>query len=194
MQYYPPVQSAKMVRIFWFQWVLVTILGFLISLCLVEINVRPNVGAMSGAIGGAVIGLAQGMLLKPRVSIVGWVLASLVSWSLIGSSNLGAIGWVAPRTLNLGIRATFGVLDGSLVGALIGVGQWFILRQQVKKAWMWILTSALGWGVGLAIGWSVGGILRLKSHLFLSELVGLTLAWVVVAAITGVALVCFRKV
>lgn len=193
MQYYPPVQSAKMVR-FWFQWVLVTILGFLISLCLVEINVRPNVGAMSGAIGGAVIGLAQGMLLKPRVSIVGWVLASLVSWSLIGSSNLGAIGWVAPRTLNLGIRATFGVLDGSLVGALIGVGQWFILRQQVKKAWMWILTSALGWGVGLAIGWSVGGILRLKSHLFLSELVGLTLAWVVVAAITGVALVCFRKV
>lgn len=132
MQYYPPVQSAKMVR-FWFQWVLVTILGFLVSLCLVEINVRPNVGAMSGAIGGAVIGLAQGMLLKPRVSIAGWVLASLISWSLIGSSNLGAIGWVAPRTLNLGIRATFGVLDGSLVGALIGVGQWFILRQQVKK-------------------------------------------------------------
>ncbi len=63
-----------------------------------------------------------------------------------------------------------------------------------KKAWTWILTSALGWGVGLAIGWSVGGILRLKSHLFLSELVGLTLAWVVVAAITGVALVRFRKV
>ena len=149
---------------------------------------------MSGAIGGAVIGLAQGMLLKPRVSIAGWVLASLVSWSLIGGSDLGAIGWVAPRTLNLGSRATFGVLDGSLVGALIGVGQWFILRQQVKKAWVWILTSALGWGVGLAIGWSVGGILRLKSHLFLSELVGLTLAWVVVAAVTGVALVCFRKV
>lgn len=163
------------------------------SLCLVEINVRPNVGAMSGAIGGSVIGLAQGMLLKPRVSIAGWVLASLVSWSLIGGS-VGAIGWVAPRTLNLGIRATFGVLDGSLVGALIGVGQWFILRQQVKKAWVWILTSALGWGVGLAIGWSVGGILRLKSHLFLSELVGLTLAWVVVAAITGVALVSFRKI
>jgi hypothetical protein len=59
---------------------------------------------------------------------------------------------------------------------------------------VWILTSALGWGVGLAIGWSVGGILRLKSHLFLSELVGLTLAWVVVAAITGVTLVSFRKV
>lgn len=192
MQYYPPIESAKMVR-FWFQWVLVTMLGFLVSLCLVEINVRPNVGAMSGAMGGAVIGLAQGMLLKPRVSIAGWVLASLVSWSLIGGS-VGAIGWVAPRTLNLGIRATFGVLDGFLVGALLGVGQWFILRQQVKKAWVWILTSALGWGVGLAIGWSVGGILRLKSHLFLSELVGLTLAWVVVAAITGVALVSFRKV
>ncbi len=94
MQYYPPVQSAKMIRMFWFQWVLFTILGFLVSLCLVEISERPNVGAMSGAIGGAVIGLVQGMLLKPRVSIAGWVLASLISWSLIGGS-VGAIGWVA---------------------------------------------------------------------------------------------------
>jgi len=68
-----------------------------------------------------------------------------------------------------------------------------VYPQTAEKAWVWILTRHTGWGVGLAIGWSLGGILRLKSHLFLSELVGLTLAWVVVAAVQ-VALVCFRKV
>lgn len=160
-----------------------------------EIGVRPDVKALDGAIGGSAIGLAQWLVLRQRLKLARWwILVSLVSWGLIGSSSLGAIGWVAPRTLLLKLRVTVGILDGTLVGTLIGIGQWFVIRQQVKSASVWILANAIGWGIGLALGWTVGGLLRLATHTFLSELIGLAVAWIIVAAITGVTLVLLLDV
>ena len=34
---------------FWLQWILVTLAGFLISLCWIEIDVRPHIKATEGA-------------------------------------------------------------------------------------------------------------------------------------------------
>lgn len=179
----------KIARSFCFQWVLLTLVAFMLSLCFVEIDVKPYVGAMEGVVGGAVIGLAQGLVLRQRVEIaVWWVLASIVSWGLIGASNLGAIGWVAPRALMLEPRVISGVFFGLQVGAGLGVGQWLVLRHYVKRAIAWLLVSSLSWAIALPIGWALGGVLRLATHLFLSELVGLAVTWVIVAAITGIAL------
>ena len=50
----------------WLQWVLVTTVGFLLSLYWVEIGERSDIRATEGAIGGIAIGLAQWLVLKRR--------------------------------------------------------------------------------------------------------------------------------
>jgi hypothetical protein len=173
---------------FSFQWVFVTFVGFLVSLYWIEIGERTNVGSIEGAIGGAVIGLAQWFVIRQTFSQAGWwILASIISWGLISSSNLGALGWVAPATLQLPVRVVYGSIYGAVVGTVIGVAQWFVLRKQMAKAWQWILTSAFAWAIGLSLGWVVGGVLRKATGLFLAEVVGLMFVWLVVAAITSSA-------
>ena len=176
---------------FWLQWILATLASFLVSLCLIEIDVRPHIKATEGLIGGAIVGLAQGMILEQRSKNIApwWALMSIVSWGLIGASNLGAIGWMAPRTLRLEPRVIFGLLNGLQVGALLGIGQWLVLRQRCKKTLLWIPIVAVSWGIGLVLGWSVSGVLRQVTRLFLGELVGLAVAWVTSSAIAGFALV-----
>lgn len=171
------------------QWVLATVVGFLVSLYWIEIDIKPHVGVMEGVIGGAVIGFAQGLILQQRVGIAPqWLLVSVVSWGLIAASS-GAIGWIAPETLLLQLRLKFGVLQGAVVGALLGVGQWFVLRKQLKSPRGWIYASTASWAIAQAVGWTVGGILRQSTHLFLSEVVGLTMTRMIVAAMTGISLI-----
>ena len=176
---------------FWLQWVLATLAGFLVSLCLIEIDVRPHIKATEGVIGGAIVGLAQGIVLEQRSKNIApwWALMSIVSWGLIGASNFGAIGWMAPRTSQLEPRLIFGLLNGLQVGVLLGIGQWLVLQQRCKKALIWIPIVATSWAIGLVLGWGIGGVLRQVTRLFLSELVGLAIVWVANSAITGFALV-----
>ncbi len=176
---------------FWLQWVLVTLTGFLISLCLIEVDVRPHIKVTEGLIGGAIVGLAQGMILEQRSKNIAfwWALMSIVSWGLIGASNLGAIGWMAPRTLYLEPRVIFGLLNGLQVGALLGFGQWLVLRPRWEKALIFIPIVTASWAIGLILGWGIGGVLRQVTRLFLGELVGLAIAWVASSAIAGFALV-----
>lgn len=174
---------------FWFQWVFVTLVGFLLSLYWVEVGERPDLRALQGAIGGAAIGVAQWFVLRKQFyQAWWWVLASIVSWGLVGSSSLGALGWFAPKATNLSVRLIYGAANGAVVGILIGVVQWLFLRKQSIRAWSWIVGSIVGWAVGLSLGWLLGGVLRSLTGLFLGEVVGLAWGWVVVAAITGVPL------
>lgn len=174
---------------FWLQWMLVTIVGFLVSLYWIEVGESPDVRALEGAIGGAAIGLAQWFVLRQKFyKAWGWVLASIVGWGLIGGSGLGALGWIAPTVTSIPVRAFYGAMNGAVVGTLFGVAQGLILNNQIYRAWRWILANTIGWALGLALGWTLGAVLRGVTGLFLGEVVGLIWAWLVVAAITGVAL------
>jgi hypothetical protein len=64
-----------------------------------------------------------------------------------------------------------------------------MMRQQVVQAWRWIPLSAGIWAVAIALGWLVGGGLRAISHLFISEVIGLMVAWGAVAALSGLGMV-----
>jgi hypothetical protein len=90
--------------------------------------------------------------------------------------------------MHIPLRVVYGIVNGALTGAFIGVGQWLVIRTQVKRAWRWILISSVSWALGLALGWAIGGILRRVTGLFLGEVIGLVFVWIVVAAITGVSL------
>lgn len=191
MKYYTPLEHSKIGCAFWLQWVLLTIIGFLISLYWIEVGERPDFKAVEGATGGAVIGLAQWLVLRQQFfQAWWWVLASIVVWVFISSNGLGALGWVVPRDMyDIPSRLVYGAVEGAKVGALLGVTQWLFLKQQVFRAWWWILISTVGWAIGLALAWAVGAFLYKLTGIFLGEVVGLLLGWVVVAAITGVALI-----
>lgn len=178
----------------WLQWVFVTIVGFLLSLYWVEIGERSDLRALEGAIGGMAIGFAQWFLLKQRFSQSGWwIVASMVSWGLLGGSGIGALGWVAPKVLSIPVRLVYGIIDGAIAGVVIGVGQWWVLKNHVKRAWLWILFSIVGWTMGLTFAWVVGAVLRGFTGIFLGEVVGLIFGWFVFAAITGIALCDFAR-
>lgn len=171
----------------WLHWILVTFGGFLASLFWIEIGEKPDIGIIQGLIGGTLIGLTQLLVLKRYIFQAGWwVLANSLSWGLIG---LSTSGWVAPKTLHILPRLLYGIIDGTQIGLLLGLGQWLVLRKQLPKAWRWIVVSILGWSISLAIGWTVGGILRLVTRLFLGEVIGLAVTWILVSAITGIALI-----
>ncbi len=42
---------------FWLQWIVVTLASFLVSLCLIEVDVRPHIKTTEGLIGGAIVGV-----------------------------------------------------------------------------------------------------------------------------------------
>ena len=174
---------------FWFCWVSSSLLGFLFSLLFVEVGVRPYVGFFPGAIGGAAIGLAQWFALRKYFSGARWwPIASILTWGFLGASHLGAVGWIAPRSEHLLVRAIAGLIDGAQIGFFLGLGQWFVLRSLPKAGW-WTFLNTFAWAIGLSFGWTVGGILYAIVHLFICEVFGLALAWIAVAGITGLALV-----
>lgn len=178
----------------WLQWVLATVGGFGLSLLLIEIGERSDMGVWSGAIGGGAIGLGQWFVLRSRISHGWWwILASIFSWGLIGASDLGALGWVAPRTMQIPLRLIIGFADGLQIGCWLGALQWLIICRKVRKAWLWTLVSTASWAIGLAIGWGIGGMLRQGTNFFLGDVLGLAIAWLVVGGLTGVALVSLLR-
>lgn len=184
-KFYP----AKAGLFFWLKWVCVTTLGFLVSLYWVEVGFKPDVGAIQGAIGGTAIGFAQWLVLRHYLPHAWrWGVASAVAWTVLGFSDIGVMGWVAPRTDVISLRLMYGMVHGLKAGLVIGIAQWFILQVQFSQVWWWIPASSLSWAIALSYGWVIGILLRLKMKLFLAEVLGLAAGWVGVAAITGIAL------
>ncbi|MGK7923618.1 MAG: hypothetical protein AB4080_26835 [Trichodesmium sp.] len=182
-------KSKKIGLSFFLQWVFVTFVGFLVSLIFVEVGVRPYIGAFSGAIGGGVIGLGQWLILKNRIfRSKWWVVVSIGTWLLIGGSSLGALGWIAPRTEQISLRLFHGFINGAIVGAILGLGQWFILRKQIYREEWWIVANIIAWSFGLPLGWLVGGLIYGMINLFIAEVVGLMVTWFFVAVVTGFVL------
>ncbi|MEM1171038.1 MAG: hypothetical protein AAGJ08_18660 [Cyanobacteria bacterium P01_H01_bin.35] len=174
---------------FWLQWIFFTVVGFSLSLIYVEVGVRPYVGSLSGAIGGAVVGLAQWLVLRNRIfRSKWWVVVSIVSWLLIGASSLGALGWIAPRTEQIFLRLFHGFINGAIVGGILGLGQWFVLRKQIYQEDLWVIANIIAWAIGLPLGWLVGALVYAAIGLFIAEVIGLFVTWFFVAAITGIAL------
>lgn len=84
-----------------------------------------------------------GTLSRPRVWA--WPLAALLGFP-IG-------GWIANVVVGPVDSVGAAIAGGLLAGAVIGVAQWFALKQFVP--WIWIGATSLGMAVGLSVGASV---------------------------------------
>ena len=82
----------------------------------------------------------------------------------------------------------YGVINGVIVGGILGLAQWFVLRKQIYCQKWWIIVSIVAWTFGLPLGWLVGVLVYGAIGLFIGEVIGLFVTWFFVALITGIAL------
>ncbi|MEH2154861.1 hypothetical protein [Nostoc sp.] len=165
-------------------WTLATFGGFLLSLLLIEVGEKPDIGVVEAAIGGFAIALLQGCLLKQPIFCLRWILSSLLGWSLIAAIGIGAVGWIVPSTQILPLRILSGAIYGALGGLGIGLAQWLAIPQPM--AWRWIFVSSASWAVAVPVGSAIGMILHRLTQLFFGEVIGLAITWLLVGILTGI--------
>jgi hypothetical protein len=65
---------------------------------------------------------------------------------------LSSVGWIIGYILFVVfLSADFAILVGPVVGAAVGIAQWFLLRKEVDWAGWWIIISTLAWTTGLTV-------------------------------------------
>lgn len=79
---------------------------------------------------------------------VRWIIGTALGLSIGLPAGL-ALG--APLEVVVGMMLVTPVMLG-LVGAILGASQWVALRRRVERAWLWILASAVGLGIGMTAG------------------------------------------
>lgn len=182
----PLIEGATLL----FGWAGLTWMAFIVSLLVVEVGERNHLSLIDGAIGGCLIGLGQWCMLRPHLQrAYRWIVVSALIWGALALLHIGAIGWMAPDTPDLLVRGISGLFYGGYVGLILGVGQWWIMRRDVAWAWRWVPLNAGIWGVAIAFGWLIGGGLRAASNLFVSEVVGLMVAWAAISVLSGIGIV-----
>ncbi len=170
-------------------WTGVTIIGFLFSLIWVQIGELPDLKILQAMIGATIIGFLQALILSRFFAHSWlWILCTLIPWILMAETSLGVVGWFAPRTELIMVRLTTGLKLGSIAGIWLGLWQWLVLQSVLSKSYLWIFFSSISWSLGLSIGWMIGGILYSVTHLFLGEVIGLIVVWILVGTQTGIVL------
>lgn len=133
-------------------WVVATTVGWGIGFFVCELLTGflaqfAHLGG-DGLVIGAGIGIAQGIVLRRRISFsisfMGW-------WWLVSSIGFGA-GKVLGEAAAQAMPAAAGhLLTGAIIGAAVGAAQWLLLFGNVRAAAWWVVASIVGW----AVGWSL---------------------------------------
>jgi hypothetical protein len=118
--------------VFWFYWIMATTLGWLLGSIFFQ--------GIPVVISGVAIAAFQWAVLYKRIPKA-W------RWVILSS-----LGWIAGYILFvIFFAANLGFLLGPLVGATVGIAQWFLLRKEVDWAGWWIVISILAWATGLIL-------------------------------------------
>jgi len=116
----------------WFYWIMATTLGWLLGSIFFQ--------GVPVVISGVAVATFQWAVLYKRIPKAWrWVILSSLGWIV------GYILFVIFFAENLGF------LLGPLVGATVGIAQWFLLRKEVDWAGWWIIISILAWTTGLIL-------------------------------------------
>ena len=168
-------------------WISATVGGFLLSLLLIEIGEKSDIGMIEAVIGGLAIALPQSYIIRKSVFSIRWLFSSLLGWAMIAVIGVGAVGWIVPTIELLPVRLLSGAASGAIGGFGIGLAQsWLAIPQTNPLRWQWVFISAVSWGIAVPVGSALGMLLRYWTQLFLGEVVGLLITWLVVAILTGV--------
>ncbi|BAZ86914.1 hypothetical protein [Dolichospermum compactum] len=184
------VKSNSIILNFTLKWVFATFMGFLLSLLMIEISEKPDMSVLEAAIGSLTISIPQSYLLRQTISPGQWVLSTLFSWIIIATIGVGVLGWTVTTSAFLPTRIFLGIIVGGIGGLLIGVSQWWLaIPPSFPSAWKWVFVNIIGWMIAIPIGSTVGLFLHRITNLFLGEVMGLAVTWLLVAILTGISAV-----
>lgn len=165
MQTQPDYSEAGL----WWHWVLGTTAAMGISMFALPIILAvpggiPYIGISGAGIVGIVmmglVALLQSLTLRRYLkNIYSWILAGIVGWiaflllSISGAyffpfSNLGYDSYT--------LFAKGDLYTGAMLGLVIGLFQWLVLRGKVKDASWWIVINIVGFAVGLPLAAGIG--------------------------------------
>jgi len=214
------IKQTKIGWGFWLKWVLATTVGFSISIFILHI-LFSVVGEMLGDIpdnsfiaqladnmlftlavylipAGAGAGIIQWLILRRRVSRVGWWAPAMVAGFFLAFVLLYALSITFKgHYTNMLPEHIMPFVFLALGGTLAGVFQWFFMRKHISQAGWWVLASAVGWSLGTAVwrlgdwflyewvGFRPGGLFEFLHILNASGL----LFGIIMGAVTGGALV-----
>jgi hypothetical protein len=117
---------------FWFYWIMATTLGWLTGSLFFS--------AIPIAISGVGIAAFQWAVLFKRIQKA-W------RWMIFSS-----LGWIAGYIIFvISFPGEMGYLLGPILGGVLGVMQWFILRKELDWAGWWIVVSIIAWTTGLTV-------------------------------------------
>ena len=137
-------------------WILATIVGMIVGINFIRLMFwGTEVGfaffwllvTLGGFAGGIVMGLLQWLVLRNWVKGVGWWIGvTAVGFTLLGLFMVwsSAGGWWGILVDN---RPSTVTIEASLLGGLMGISQWLVLRKKLKRAGWWIPASIIGWAV-----------------------------------------------
>lgn len=179
---------------FWLWWLLATVVGYAVGFLAGFVFGHFLLGNVMLGIGvGAGVGGLQWLVLRRVVPRSGWWMLSTVAGLTVALVLYAVLHFISTYPFDLGWPwGVFGWAIALFVaGALIGVWQQRILREQVGRPVWWVVASAVGWGLsalGLAIPSDLWGEYR-GAVIFLLFMVPPAIAGVILAAITGAALI-----
>jgi hypothetical protein len=163
----------------WFQWILANTVAetiglggtFLIGAFLL-LQAENTIGAVPAAalgvlagtlIEGSVVGTAQWLVLRRPLQKIRWrvwalatALGACVAWTLgmipstfmsFGSDTGGAASAQMSDLVMYALAAAMGIV----LGTILGVPQWLVLRRHLPKAGWWVGANALAWMVGMVV-------------------------------------------
>jgi hypothetical protein len=162
---------------FWLRWVVANAAGELFGLGpvafvgILAVRVLAEGGGMEAVVGlvlftllgafeGAVVGLAQWLLLRRRLPNLGrrsWVLATvagaIAAWFLgmlpgTAMSLAGSAGSEPPDLDGAGVFI-MAAGTGLVLGAVLAVPQWRVLRRFVRGAGWWVPANAVAWAAAM---------------------------------------------
>jgi hypothetical protein len=183
-----PVETKSRTLSFILKWVFATLLGFSFSLLMIEISEKPDMDIIEALIGSLFISLPQSYILRKTISPVSWVLSTIFPWLIITVIGVGVLGWTVTTADFLPTRIIAGIIAGGIGGLLIGTSQWWLaIPPSFFSAWKWVFVNIISWMIAIPFGSTVGLFLHRITNLFLAEVVGLAITWLLVAIFTGIS-------
>ncbi len=184
---------------FWLKWVLLSISGwFVVTILtmLLPINLAESMSdiafyfiwALALLTLGGVIAAAQWLILRQYftgamrwivVSSVGMMVGQMVAFPLkLRDIYIGTSGFQLDE-----------IAYGAVLGVFLGAVQWLVMRTWVPSAGWWVISSAVGWTLGM----TVGELLPLNwNSAYAGIIYGITTE-IIPLAVTGATLVMLLK-
>lgn len=149
---------------FWLFWVLSSTVGFALGLTTTRSLVSPMlnpvldsslVAALGAVVFGAIVGFAQWLVIRLRISAIAWWVLATTLGIAVGTRA----GFAVPETLGFAASELIGfAILGAVLGATLGLMQWIVLRKHVLQSGWWVLASVLGYGLGFGLSGAVMGV------------------------------------